>query len=117
MVETAPVAKFCISFVTLATSDKKSVPSPTPDNKLSKLEDTFPTKLSAQASAATSVTPKVDEADILSSPGATFLVTGDSAASAVFSPDSFAFSVPLGGAILSVYPVNFQLLHQLNNTI
>ena len=36
----------------------------------------------------------------------TFLVTGDSCASTLFSPDSFAFNVPLGGLILSVYPVN-----------
>ena len=92
--------------VTFATSDKKSVLSPATDSKLSKLADTFPIKLSAQASAGISVFPKVDDADILSSPLPTFLVTGDSCVSAVESPDSLDFNVPFGAGILSVYPVN-----------
>ena len=77
--------------------------SPATDNKLSKLADTFPIKLSAQASAGISDFPKVDDADILFSLSPTFLVTGDSCDFVVVSFDSFAFSVPLGGSILSVY--------------
>ena len=80
--------------------------SPATDNKLSKLADTFPIKLSAQESAGIDDFPRVDDADILSSPAFTFLVTGDSCASPLFSPDSFGFSVPFGGGILSLYPVN-----------
>ena len=42
MVETALFESDCILFVTVATSDKKSVDSPIPDNKLSNDEDTLP---------------------------------------------------------------------------
>ena len=108
MVETALFDKLCIFLVTLETSDKKSVPSCDKESKLSKLPDTFPIKLSAQASATISSFPKVDDADILSSLGPVFLVTGDSCAVVSVLPDSFAFNVPLGGGILSVYPVNIE---------
>ena len=64
MVETALLDNVCILFVTVATSDKKSVDSPIPVNKLSKVEDTLPIKLSSQASATTSFIPSVDDADI-----------------------------------------------------
>ena len=50
--------------VTIATSDKKLVDSPKPFNKLSKVEDTFPIKLSSQASATISVFPNVDDIEI-----------------------------------------------------
>ena len=62
--------------------------------------------MSAQESAGIDDFPRVDDADILSSPALTFLVTGDSCAVVSVLPDSFAFNVPLGGGILSVYPVN-----------
>ena len=64
MVETALFESDCILFVTVATSDKKSVDSPIPDNKLSNDEDTLPIKLSSQASATCSFIPNVDDAEI-----------------------------------------------------
>ena len=57
-------------------------------------------------SAVTTDFPKVEDAEILSSLESTFLVTGDIWESVLDSFDSPESRVPLGGFILSVYPVN-----------